>query len=167
MTMLQRAPLSAGLRRSCIHISTTNRSGLMRTMCSTGRVGRCGRRGCCSAGWRASIPITLRCGGGSSLIRRIRRLFGTIRYGSRCCGLRYCGRGERCIDINAMPAVRELWFRGLVIEADGAGDLPGAVFVVPERDELCFADVLRIAEVVEAVDADLDGAVVVKRVDLE
>src|ERR1700749_2030409 len=168
MTMLQREPLSAGPRHSCIRISTTNRSGLTRTMCSTGRAGGCGRQGCCSAGLRAIMRTTLRCGGGLSRARRIRRLFGIIRYGSRCWGWRNGERGECCIDINTIRDVaRELWFRGLVIEADGAGDLPSAVFVVPERDELCFAAVLRIAGVVKAVNADLDCAVVVKRVDLE
>src|SRR5580700_4432708 len=61
-----------------------------------------------------------------------------------------------------------LWLHVLVVEADGAGDLPGAVFVVPEGDELRFADAFfGMAGVVEAVNADLDGAVVLQWIDLE
>src|SRR5580658_3128429 len=54
-----------------------------------------------------------------------------------------------------------------MVEADGTRDLPGAVLVVPQRDEFCLADVLRVTGVMKAVNADLNGAVVLQRVDLE
>jgi hypothetical protein len=55
----------------------------------------------------------------------------------------------------------------VVVKADRAGDLPGAVLEAPENDEFCFAEVCRVAGMGEAVDADLDGAVIVHGVDLE
>src|ERR1700756_367985 len=58
--------------------------------------------------------------------------------------------------------------RGMVIEADDAGYLPGAVFLVlPEGDEPGFSDVAGVAGVVEAVDADLYGSVIGNGIDLE
>jgi hypothetical protein len=50
--------------------------------------------------------------------------------------------------------------RGLVVEADHSGDLPLAVFFAPDVDEFGFAYVGGVAGVVEAVHADLDGAVI-------
>lgn len=54
-----------------------------------------------------------------------------------------------------------------MVVADGAGDLPDAVLVLPEGYELCFAHVVGVVGMVEAVDADFDGAVSVERIDLK
>src|SRR6478609_9122986 len=57
----------------------------------------------------------------------------------------------------------------LVVEADNAGDLPDSVLVLPEMNELGLADRagFLVSGVMEAVDADLDRAVVGDGIDLE
>ena len=57
----------------------------------------------------------------------------------------------------------------MVIEADDAGDLPHSVLVLPEVDELGLADRggFLVSGMMEAVDADLDRAVVGNGIDLE
>ena len=57
----------------------------------------------------------------------------------------------------------------LVVEADDAGDLPHSVLVLPEMNELGLADGagFLVSGVMEAVDADLDRAVVGNGIDLE
>ena len=56
-----------------------------------------------------------------------------------------------------------------MVVADYAGDLPGAVFVLPEMNELGFANSfsLVVAGMVEAVHADFDGAVSLHGIDLQ
>ena len=55
----------------------------------------------------------------------------------------------------------------MVVVADDAGDLPGAVFPVPEHDGFGFAYVGFVVGVVEAVGGELDRAVVVEAVGLQ
>ena len=57
----------------------------------------------------------------------------------------------------------------MVIEADDAGDLPHSVLVLPEVDELGLADRggFLVSRMMEAVDADLDRAVVGDGINLE
>jgi hypothetical protein len=56
--------------------------------------------------------------------------------------------------------------KAAVIEADDARDPPHAVLVLPEVNELRFADFV-VVRMVEAVDADLDGAVIGDGIDLQ
>jgi hypothetical protein len=48
-----------------------------------------------------------------------------------------------------------------MVKADGAGNLPAAIFVLPQRDELGFSHVTIISGVTEAMDTDLHRAIVV------
>jgi hypothetical protein len=61
-----------------------------------------------------------------------------------------------------------LFASGVVAVADHAGDFPGAVFELPEVNELSFADSLGVfvAEVVEAVNAQLSDSGTSSRVTL-
>ena len=52
--------------------------------------------------------------------------------------------------------------RSVVVKAD----LPTAIFVLPQRHELGFSHVTIISGVMEAMDADLHGAVVGDGIDL-
>lgn len=56
---------------------------------------------------------------------------------------------------------------GVVVVADDAGDLPGAVFPLPEHDGFGFADAFCVVGVVEAVRGELDRTVVVEAVNLQ
>src|SRR6185295_6589138 len=59
--------------------------------------------------------------------------------------------------------------QGMVVVTDDAGDLPGAVLLLPEVDELRLADRLLPVppRMIEAVDADLDRAIAVHGIHLE
>src|ERR1700688_543086 len=57
----------------------------------------------------------------------------------------------------------------VVVVADGPGNFPRAVFVLPEMNELAFADALGffMSRVVEAMDAHLDGAIALHVIHLQ
>src|SRR5215472_9087145 len=55
----------------------------------------------------------------------------------------------------------------MVVEADGARDLPFAVLLMPEDDEFRFSYVGGFAGVVEGVHTDLDGSVIGDGIDFE
>ena len=54
-----------------------------------------------------------------------------------------------------------------MVVADDAGDLPGTVFELPKHDGFRFADVARVARMVEAVGGKFDCAVVRQRMNLQ
>jgi hypothetical protein len=54
-----------------------------------------------------------------------------------------------------------------MVKADYASDLPGAAFVLPERDELGFSYFVVVSGVMEAVRSDLYCAIVSEGIDLQ
>jgi hypothetical protein len=60
-----------------------------------------------------------------------------------------------------------LFRQRMVVVADGASDLPFAVFLMPKDDELGFSNVGGVSGVMEGVVADLDGSVVGDGIDLK
>ena len=59
-----------------------------------------------------------------------------------------------------------LFPRSVMVKADGAGNLPAAIFVPPQRDELGFSHVTIVSGVMEAMDAELHRAIVGDGIDL-
>ena len=59
--------------------------------------------------------------------------------------------------------------RGVVVIADHAGDLPGSIFVLPQMNELTFAnsDGVFVAGMVKAVNPDFERAVSLHVIDLQ
>jgi hypothetical protein len=54
-----------------------------------------------------------------------------------------------------------------MVKADYASDLPGAAFVLPERDELGFSYFVVVSGVMEAVRTDLYCAIASEGIDLQ
>src|SRR6202011_3116040 len=70
--------------------------------------------------------------------------------------------------------VRATWFvsllrRGVVVVADHACDLPGSVFVLPQMNELAFAnsDGVFVTGMVKAVNPDFERAISLHVIDLQ
>jgi hypothetical protein len=55
----------------------------------------------------------------------------------------------------------------MVVKADGAGNLPNAISVLPQRNELCFSHFIVVPGVLETMNTDLHSAIVGNRIDLQ
>ena len=55
---------------------------------------------------------------------------------------------------------------GVVVEADGPGNLPRTIVVLPQCHELRFTHILSVSGVVEAMDAEFYRAIVGYRINL-
>jgi len=60
-----------------------------------------------------------------------------------------------------------LFRQGVMVKADDAGNLPSAIFVLPEHYELCLSHFVIVSRVVEAMNADFYSAIVGYGVNLQ